>query len=139
MGSRRGAHLARDLVAVTEQHERRDALDGEPLTEPRRGVDVDLHQLASACELRGELLEDRAHRAARPAPRRPEVDEHRERSPLSHVSERGVIGIATQGNGDLQCPTARLPVEAAGTRLRVPHDGQVTTARLSLLTGREDP
>src|SRR5436305_15016922 len=69
----RGTDVASDLAAVPHTDERRNALDAEPGRGRGRLVDVDLDHLATADELGGELLEDRAHDPARPTPWRPQV------------------------------------------------------------------
>ena len=63
--------------AVAEQADERDALHVVLLRERRLLVDVHLHDLVGALAHRRDLLDDRADLAARPAPRRPEVDDHR--------------------------------------------------------------
>ena len=54
--------------------------------DPRRLVDVDLHELDLPGVSLRECLERRAHHAARSAPRRPQVDEHRQRRLLDDVA-----------------------------------------------------
>src|ERR1041385_1277269 len=64
------------LHAVLEQHEQRDAARVELRGQARVVVDVELAE-ADVAALGGELLDDRRDHAARPAPRRPEVDHPR--------------------------------------------------------------
>lgn len=118
MGSRSGAHLARDR--------------GEAST----FTFTSLHRPASSvasCSRIGLTVRHGPHHGA-----------HRSTITGSEVRSATSANVAssasaTQGNGDLQRPQRGVPVEAAGTRLRVSHDGQVTTERLSMVTGLADP
>src|ERR1700722_17798665 len=74
-GRRRGPGLPRDDLALPNDHQRRDGLDSEAPLEAGRLIHVDLHQLDPAAQLLGELGQGRADYPARPATRRPEVDQ----------------------------------------------------------------
>src|SRR5207237_249618 len=65
------------LPAVLEQDHRRDRADAEASSGNRIGVDVELGDLDFLALLVRDLLEDRRDHPTGPAPRRPEVDEHR--------------------------------------------------------------
>src|SRR5439155_117869 len=62
---------------VLEQDHRRDRADAEASGGDRIGVDVKLGDLDLLALLVRDLLEDRRDHPTGPAPRRPEVDEHR--------------------------------------------------------------
>ena len=65
-----------DDSAAAEQLDRGNAADLELLREVLVLVGVHLDDLDLACVLVGDLLEHRTERAARAAPRGPEIDEH---------------------------------------------------------------
>ena len=71
-----------DLARAAEDDHRRDRLDLEAGGAARVLVDVQLRDLQLARALAGERLEHRRDGAARPAPGRPEVDQHRDRRVL---------------------------------------------------------
>ena len=71
--------------AVAEQADHRDALHVVLLRDRGFVVDVDLDDLVGALTHRRDRLDDRRDLAARPAPRRPEVDDHR-RVALQHLA-----------------------------------------------------
>ena len=72
-------------AAVDEQLAVRDATDAVGARDLLLFVGVELDERHAAGELGGDLVEDRRERAARRAPRRPEVDEHgRRRRALEH-------------------------------------------------------
>ena len=79
-------------AAVAEQADERDALHLVLLRERGLLVDVDLHDLVGALAHRRDLLDDRSDLAARSAPRRPEVDDHR------HVGAEHLGGEAGGGH-----------------------------------------
>ena len=64
-------------AAVREEDHGRNREHVIPGGDLRVVVDVDPGELDPACGLALELLEDRPDRLARPAPRRPEVDDER--------------------------------------------------------------
>src|SRR5580700_5907952 len=68
--------LLRDL-AVIEYDQRRDAADAVASGDRRLLVDIDFGETDARLEFLCGALEDRRHRAARTAPRRPEIDDHR--------------------------------------------------------------
>src|SRR5690606_8734636 len=76
---RLGADHDLDGLRVLEQDHRRDAHHTELLVDGHVVVDVELADLDLALVLLGQLLDDGADHAARPAPGRPEVDEHETR------------------------------------------------------------
>src|SRR5437763_4773840 len=71
-----GADDAAALDAVLEEDEKRNALHAECARALHVLVDVDLRE-ADIVPFGGELFEDRRNHAARPAPRRPEIDDER--------------------------------------------------------------
>ena len=74
---RQRAGEAVDQLPVLDQHHRRDRADLERGGELLLLVDVDLGQQERAVVVGRELFQDRAELLARPAPVRPEIDEHR--------------------------------------------------------------
>jgi hypothetical protein len=99
-----GAHLAfgqraHELVhrpAADEQHHQRDAADLQRRRDLRRLVGVELGQHEAAAVLLRQLLQDRLQVAARAAPRRPAVQQHR------HVERALEHGLAEVGFGDVE-------------------------------------
>src|SRR6266550_1438394 len=65
------------LAAVLEQDHGRDGADAEAPGGDRIGVDVELRDAELLALLVRDVFEDRRDHAARTAPCRPEVDEHR--------------------------------------------------------------
>ena len=114
-----------DDAPVLEGEDRRDRLHLERLRDGRVLVDVDLGQHDLTLGLVDHLFEDRAERLARPAPRRPQVDDDRGRVRGLHdvVLERriGYVDHRALPNfplcrGPLGPKTFRLPgVPAAAT------------------------
>ena len=74
---RHRADEAVDRLAVGEGDDRGNRLDAELAGDRRMIVDVHLDQAHGAVGGAHRLFDDRAEGAARPAPRRPEVDQHR--------------------------------------------------------------
>lgn len=89
----RCSRLAVDDLTSPHQQERRDALHGETSRHARRGVGVHLDELHASRELVRELVQHRADHAARTAPRRPDVDQNRERPGVGNLRERAVISL----------------------------------------------
>jgi hypothetical protein len=91
---RSGSDLAGDLTTTVEEDDRRYRLGAEATHRRWRDVGIDLHELAPPGELARQILEHGTYRSARPAPRRPDVDHHRNRGPLGNVGERRVQGVS---------------------------------------------
>src|SRR5690242_4872227 len=72
------AGLPRDDRSLPEQHQGRDASDVVASGELGLQFRVDFEKPDLGFELRGYALVDWDHRLARPAPLRPEVDQHRD-------------------------------------------------------------
>jgi hypothetical protein len=70
------ADLLSHDASVLEDHERRDAADPESRGQVAVLVHVDLGHRRLAFDFVGDLIEVRGDHLARPAPRRPEIDEH---------------------------------------------------------------
>ena len=114
--------------AVAEQADHRDALHAVLLGDARLVVDVDLHDLVGALTHRGDRLDDRRHLAARPAPRRPEVDDHRQLAAQHLGFERAVVtdgtsstgssGSASSGRSPASTCVEPLAARRAGSRSR---------------------
>src|SRR5438067_1199726 len=66
-------------LAADEEHQRGDAHDPEHAGSDRIGIHVDLDDLDLSVVLTGQFLDDRRDHLARGAPRRPEIDEYRDR------------------------------------------------------------
>src|SRR5215203_3612478 len=64
------------LLARLEERYGRDAGDPEVAGERRLGVHIDLRNLHRSIVLGGDLVHDRGNLPARPAPRRPEVNQY---------------------------------------------------------------
>src|ERR1700722_8700404 len=64
-------------LALFERDQSRNAANAEARRNRRLLVDIDLGEAGARFELLCRLVEDRRHRAARPAPWRPEVDDQR--------------------------------------------------------------
>ena len=105
-----GADEPVDDLALVDRVDGGDALHPERLRHLRVVVDVDLGQHDLPAGLVDDLLEDGTERAARAAPRRPQVDDDGGGGrPVEHVGlERGV--------GDVDGHRARLPAARAGQR-----------------------
>src|SRR3984893_17465024 len=71
------AGLLRDHRSLPEQHQGRGASDVVASGQLRRQFRVDFEKPDLGFELGGDALVDWGHRLARPAPLRPEVDQHR--------------------------------------------------------------
>src|SRR4051812_2767013 len=83
-----GADATVDLGAVAQQDQQRDALDVVASGDVGRLVGVQLDHLQAPGQLDREPLHRRRDHPARPAPRRPEVEQDRDRGPHLLV-ERG--------------------------------------------------
>ena len=97
---------------------------------------IDFEHERTARHAGGHLLHLGRGHAARAAPLRPEVDQHRHRrepTTSSNTSGSASIGSATGGSIVLQAPQRTFPRWAAATRFLRPHDGQtrITTGPLS--------
>src|SRR4029453_4331178 len=86
-----GTRPGRDDLAAVQHDQGGDALDLEPPRDRRGSVDVDLHELEPAGLAPRQRFHRRADRTARAAPRRPEIDQDRDRGFLGDVVE-GLIG-----------------------------------------------
>src|ERR1019366_8810734 len=73
-----GADLAGNLAAVAPHDQCRDALDAELAGHPGRFIHIDLDGLETAGETPTDLLDGGSHRSTRTAPRRPQIDQHRD-------------------------------------------------------------
>ena len=82
-----GAGLPSDDISLSEQHQGRDASDVVASGELRLQFRVDFEKPDLGFELGGDALVDWGHRLARPAPLRPEVDQHRDIVALQVRSE----------------------------------------------------
>ena len=82
--------LVQDFAAL-EDDERGDAHDVVVPRDDRVFVDVHLHDFYFSLVLFLELLDDRQHRFARPAPRRPEIHKDWERG-LEDIGIEGGVG-----------------------------------------------
>jgi hypothetical protein len=78
------------VLAVLEEQDAGDRAHVEAHRGALVRIDVDLGHLGLADVLPGELVEDRRHDLARPAPRRPEIDEHQAIGLLDLRGERRV-------------------------------------------------
>jgi hypothetical protein len=96
---RQGAHEPVDRLAVHEGIDRRDGLDAHLLGEGLVLVDIDLDQPDRAAGGLDHFLDRRAELLARPAPRRPEVDDDRRvHRRVDHVvAEPGRVAVLDQG------------------------------------------
>ena len=80
-------------LPADEAEDRRDRLHPHLRRDPLVLVDVDLDQPHLALGLGHRLLQRRGQRLARPAPRRPEIDDHRHLvRGLDHVGHEGRLG-----------------------------------------------
>jgi hypothetical protein len=116
-----------DGAAAVDEHAERDALDLEGVGDVLLLVGVDLAEAERAVELGGQLLQHRAERTARPAPRRPEVEQHRLRHRAlddlllervgGDVADVGLAhaGVCRCGTACRQCRAARCRYAAATT------------------------
>ena len=77
--TRQGTDLTAHLTSVAQQEQGWDALHPELLRDLRGDVDVDLHDLEPAGKILAGLFDQRTDRAARSAPRHPQVDQHEQR------------------------------------------------------------
>src|ERR1700733_5722092 len=75
-------------LALFERDQSRNAANAEARRNRRLLVDIDLGEAGARFELLCRLVEDRRHRAARPAPWRPEVDDQRHVVALDVLVER---------------------------------------------------
>jgi hypothetical protein len=66
-------------LAVLHDQQGRHRLDGEAPLQRGRPVDVDLDQLHASGQVAGHLFQGGTDHAARYAPRRPQVDDDRQR------------------------------------------------------------
>ena len=126
-----GADEAVDDLAVLQRVHGRDRLHLERLADRRVLVDVDLGQHDLAVGLVDDLLEDRAERPARPAPRRPQVDDdgHRLR-PLDDLGlERGIGDIDVGHASTLPSPGEFVPARPGAPSAVGRHGGRVTRCR----------
>src|ERR671939_389327 len=96
------------LLAVLEEDERRDALDAVALRDRRVVVHVQLDDRRAARVLLGHGLDRRREHAARRAPLRPEVHQHRPFG-LQHVRlEAAVANVLDVFTHALQSPSLAL-------------------------------
>ena len=111
-----------------------------------RPVDVDLDQLDHAGPLGGQLFQGGADHAARTAPGRPEIHEHRDRSPLGDLGEVVVARVGDPGQGlrgscRTSAPSRRPPpapgsaCRSAGRRRRARPRGRVGALMPALRPG----
>ena len=70
-------YLARNLTAAHEQYHRRNALNAIARRHARLGFGIELGQPHPRLQPRRSRIELRRHLQARPAPARPEIDQHR--------------------------------------------------------------
>ena len=87
-----------DDLAVAQDDQRRDAARIESTSQTLVLVDVDLDHLEATGVLMGELVEDRRHEAARPAPGCPEIDHDRRLRSGLDVEAR-FVGVDDPGQG----------------------------------------
>jgi len=78
VGGAQGAGATRHFHTALEQRQRGDAADVEARRQVLMVLGVDLGHPHPRLQLGGGLLEGRGHHAARAAPRRPEVHQHRD-------------------------------------------------------------
>jgi hypothetical protein len=110
--------------------------DRESLLERRRVIHVDLDQFDPAAQFPREIGQRRAGHPAGPAPRCPEVDQHRDGRVLRNLRAAKVASSASasQGSGWWQFPQRGEPAAAAGTQFRCPQPGHLT-----IVPGRGPP
>src|SRR5262245_14261246 len=144
IGARCCAAPASDLAAVSKQDEGRDAADVVALGCRWVGVDIDLHDEKPPRVLPSDLIEDRGGDAARTAPARPEVDEHRDGCVCDDALEtvcahhlrraRAVeLTLAASAHG-LALPRARDAIQSAAAH--APIDGGHPLASFFVASGR---
>ena len=123
-------------LALFERDQSRNAANAEARRNRRLLVDIDLGEAGARFKLLRRLVQDRRHRAARPAPGRPEVDNRGmslRSTCLSKVFEVSVIGSPVNRFA-LQAPhLASEAGRSAGTRLTTEQRGQ--TAWMDSLMG----
>ncbi len=71
-----GAGLAGDFLPMPEKRQGRDAADAETGGNGGFGFGVEFHQAHSRFQARRRCFENRRHRPAGSAPRRPEIDQY---------------------------------------------------------------
>ena len=99
-GARQCTHNSVDLVPVPDHDEQRDRLRPKPGSESWIRVDIDLYDLQVSRVTFGEVFKHGRDYPARPAPRRPEIDQHGHgRGRLAR--ERVVVGVDDPGKGGL--------------------------------------
>ena len=99
------AHEAVDRPAAEEGIDRRDRLNAQLLGQHLVLVDVDLDELDRAIGGLDHFLDGRLELLAGPAPRRPEIDDHRHRARrFEHVlGELGLVAVLDEvGGGGLR-------------------------------------
>ena len=149
------ARRARDFAPVTEDRDGRNRADAERARELGILVRIDLHELHAAGVRGGELFQHRRQRAARAAPRRPEIDQHQLLARtfddfLLEIGGRnvhgGINGNGGAGNAIIQANSEPIAGKSTTThdlrRHRSVHQVQVHGLRRSvsgglLLRGRE--
>ena len=76
-GERLHADQLTNRAAITEQHQGRQATHPELPGQRLLGIRIDLDDRQRTEEFIGERIDDRGKRAARRAPRRPEINQNR--------------------------------------------------------------
>ena len=112
VGGAQGAGAAGHFHAALEQRQRRDAADVEACRQILMVLGVDLDHPHPRLQLGGGLLEGRGHHAARAAPRRPEVHQHRDLA-AADVAVKGGFVQRDRRAGE-QRPVAAAAVGLAG-------------------------
>jgi hypothetical protein len=79
-----------DLAAILKYQESRDASDVEAVRRRRIFIDVQFRDSNAPGHLRGNLLQHGRDHAAGSAPRRPHVEQHRDRGAFDFSRERRV-------------------------------------------------
>ena len=126
---RRGAGLLRDDPPPAEHQPRGHSLNAETARDERVVVDVDLDELDSTGEVLGQTGKYRADHPAWPAPRRPQVHDHRNGRLFSHLGERRVSCVNDPGQRFMALTTARYAFGNVGnaiatTAIRASDDGR---------------
>src|SRR5919106_2802198 len=101
--------LPGDLAAVAQEHQGGDPPDPEALGRLRRLVDVHLDRLQAPGQRPGRLLDAGLDDPAGPAPRCPQVDQHRQRGAAGDLLEVAVMGRRQPGEGRVAGRAARHP------------------------------
>ena len=128
LGRRPHAGKARDLFATAKDRECRNREDAEAFSQLRDTVGVDFDHEGAASHVPCGGLELRRHHAARTAPRRPEVDDHRDRRALNDRVKRGDVGCFNRlGGGRQRCATA--PASDRAIEVRVPQAVRLAARR----------